>query len=44
MIHQAQPGDIIRIQGVVLPKKRTKDGFSNELLFTTFIYVTKIIK
>lgn len=43
-VNSAQPGDIIKIQGVVLPKQLSKNKLIKDLYFDSYIYVTKIVR
>jgi len=43
-VNAAQPGDIIKIQGIVLPKQMSKNKFIKDLYFDSYIYVTKVIR
>lgn len=44
LVNNAQPGDIIRVQGIVLPRQRATNTFYKDLFFESYIYVTKIVK
>lgn len=44
MVNTAQPGDIVKIQGIVLPKQWNKNRFGRDLYFDSYIYVTKIVR
>ena len=43
-INSAQPGDIIKVQGIILPRLLSQNKMYKELFFDSFIYVTKIIR
>ena len=42
LVKQATPGDIVMVQGILLPRR--KPGYSNDLLFTLHMVATKIIR
>ncbi len=44
LIKSGQPGDIIKIQGIVLPKQRSKNQLYKDLFFDSYIHVTKIVR
>lgn len=43
-MNNAQPGDIIKVQGIILPRQLAKNFMQKELYFDSYIYVTKIIR
>jgi DNA replication licensing factor MCM7 len=43
-VNNAQPGDIIKVQGIILPRQLAKNFMQKELYFDSYIYVTKIIR
>ncbi len=43
-MNNAQPGDIIKVQGIIIPRQLSKNSMNKELYFDSYIYVTKIIR
>lgn len=43
-INNAQPGDIVKVQGIIMPRQISKNAMYKDLFFDTYIYVTKIIR
>ncbi len=44
LVNKAQPGDIIKVQGIVLPRQRSKITYNQGLFFDSYVYVTKIVR
>lgn len=44
LVNTVSPGDIVTIQGIVLPKQNKKNFMVNELYFDSYIQVTKITR
>ena len=44
LTNTTSPGDIVTIQGIVLPKQNHKNFMTNDLYFDSYIQVTKITR